>query len=57
MREADYSIQYAVTFGEERYVPRHIPNVMDIGVRVADVVYHCGNRIVLQFVYEHWWMW
>lgn len=35
--EADYSIQYAVTLGEERYVPRHIPNVMDIGVRVADV--------------------
>ncbi len=35
--EADYSIQYAVTLGEERYVPRHIPHMVDIGVRVADV--------------------
>ena len=35
--EADYSIRYAVTLGEGRYVPKHIPNVVDIGARVADV--------------------
>ena len=35
--EADYSIQYAVTLGEGRYVPKHIANVVDIGARVADV--------------------
>ena len=35
--EPDYSIQYAVTLGEERYVPRYIPHVIDIGIRVVDV--------------------
>lgn len=35
--EIDYSIQYAVTVGEARFVPRHIPTVIDIGVRIADI--------------------
>lgn len=35
--EADYSIQYAVTLGEGRYVPKHIASAIDIGARVADV--------------------
>lgn len=36
-KEVDKSIQYAVTAGEGRYAPKHIPNVIDIGVRIADL--------------------
>jgi len=33
----DPSIQYAVTLGETRLVPKSIPTVIDIGVRIADI--------------------
>lgn len=36
-QEIDYSIQYAVTVGESRFVPRNIPTAIDIGVRIADI--------------------
>lgn len=36
-QDLDYSIQYAVTVGESRFVPRHIPTAIDIGVRIADI--------------------
>lgn len=35
--DADKSIQYAVTLGEARYAPKHIPNVIDIGARIVDI--------------------
>lgn len=35
--EIDYSIRYAVTLGETRVVPKHIPNIIDIGARIADI--------------------
>lgn len=35
--EANYSIRYAVTLGETRLVPKHIPNIIDIGARIADI--------------------
>lgn len=35
--EPDYSVKYAVTLGETRYVPKHITDVIDIGARVADI--------------------
>ena len=33
----DENIQYAVTTGEGRHVPKHIPNVIDIGIRIPDL--------------------
>lgn len=36
-KDINYDIQYAVTLGELRFVPRHIATVVDIGVRVADI--------------------
>ena len=44
--EPDYSIQYAVTLGEERYVPRYIPHVIDIGSG-GGCIYDRRDRIIL----------
>lgn len=35
--EDDPSIHFAVTIGETRLVPKYIPNVVDVGIRVADI--------------------
>lgn len=35
--DLDYTISYAVTLGEGRFVPKHIPTVIDIGARIADI--------------------
>lgn len=36
-KDINYDIQYVVTLGELRIVPKHISTVVDIGVRVADI--------------------
>ena len=35
--QTDESIQYAITLGEPQLVPRHVPNVINIGNRIIDI--------------------
>ncbi len=35
--ETDPEVRYAVTVGESRLVPKYIPNVVDVGIRVPDI--------------------
>lgn len=36
-KESNYNVRYAVTLGETRLVPGNIPNIIDIGARIADI--------------------
>lgn len=35
--QTDESIQYAITLGEPQLVPRHVPNIINIGNRIIDI--------------------